>query len=237
MVLSCVLLNSYCRLTANTWAVSCSTLLFVCVQAFLLWSWLPCLAHFLCRVNLIARHTSSTTTSRMDYEIFTATCLVAAQKWFPEIAHKCQNTWHRNGMMPWGKEQIADLPQSFLWELYWACTEPSIDRPHLVQLSFPCHPADDPQHLLKQTRHLKLHCGLTPNIQIPEFICIIRFHLGAEGSENIYNVLKTSEPHQKLHGEIFSHPVHFSGLQIQRNEANWRVFPTELISMQFTFIY
>lgn len=57
--------------------------LFVCMQAFLLWSWLPHLAHFLCRVNLISRHISPHTTIRVDYEIFTATCLVPAQKWFP----------------------------------------------------------------------------------------------------------------------------------------------------------
>lgn len=57
----------------------CSTSLFVCMQAFLLWSWLPRLAYFPCRVNLTSRHISPTTTIRVDYEIFTATRLDTAQ--------------------------------------------------------------------------------------------------------------------------------------------------------------
>lgn len=71
-------------------------------------------------------------------------------------------------------------------------------------------------------------------MQIPELSWIMRFHFG--GSENIYKTLETSEPHQKLHGEVFSHTVHFSGLQIPKTGANSSFF-TEIIFMQFTFIY
>lgn len=47
-------------------------------------------------------------------------------------------------------------------------------------------------------------------------------------SENIYKALKTSEPHQKLDGEIFSHTLHFSGLQIPKVVAKSRVFSLKL---------
>lgn len=63
-------------------------------------------------------------------------------------------------------------------------------------------------------------------MQIPELSWIMRFHF--RGSENIYKALETSEPHQKLHGEVFSHTVHFCGLQIPKTGANSRVFSLKL---------
>lgn len=69
-----------------------SASLFVCMKAFLLWSWLPRLAYLLCRVNLISRHTSPTTAVTVDYEIFIATRLVTTQKLFPCIRHS-NSSW------------------------------------------------------------------------------------------------------------------------------------------------
>lgn len=63
-------------------------------------------------------------------------------------------------------------------------------------------------------------------MQIPELIWIIRSHFWV--SENIYEALKISQPHQKLHGEIFCHTVLFSGLQIPKSVANSRVFSLKL---------
>lgn len=93
---------------------------------------------------------------------------------------------------------------------------------------FQCHRADRPQPMLKQTNKTS-----QTSLWFCSQKCKSQNLSGSSdfifwGSENIYKALKTSEPQQKLHGEILSHTVHFSGLQIPKIVANSRVFSLKL---------
>lgn len=146
------LANWLCKFLSS---LLCSALPSVCVPVLLLWSWLPFVAYFFGRVNLISRHPSSSTASRADYETFTAARLGTALERLPEFAHK-QPAWHSSGTTPGerGRGQTS--------------TSPSFQLSQLVSL-----PSSRRSPVHVETNAQDISTFAVASLQIPEFIWII----------------------------------------------------------------